>query len=161
MICVFGADHTYRIDPRDMVAQHVEAGAGVTVAGLRVPLEQATAFGVMELEPDGRQIGAFREKPEFPLGVPGDPDQAMVSMGNYVFDAKVLVEAVTADSKDASSGHDVGGDIIPMLVDRGEAQVFDFANHVVPGVSEREHGYWRDIGTPTSLRSAQYRPDLA
>ena len=101
----------------------------------------------MELAPDGRQIRAFREKPEFPLGVPGDPDQAMVSMGNYVFDAKVLVEAVTADSKDASSGHDVGGDIIPMLVDRGEAQVFDFANHVVPGVSEREHGYWRDIGT--------------
>jgi glucose-1-phosphate adenylyltransferase len=147
VICVFGADHVYRIDPRDMVAQHVEAGAGVTVAGLRVPLEQATAFGVMELALDGRQIRAFREKPEFPLGVPGDPDQAMVSMGNYVFDAKVLVEAVTADSKDASSGHDVGGDIIPMLVDRGEAQVFDFANHVVPGVSEREHGYWRDIGT--------------
>jgi glucose-1-phosphate adenylyltransferase len=135
VICVFGADHVYRIDPRDMVAQHVEAGAGVTVAGLRVPLEQATAFGVMELAPDGRQIRAFREKPEFPLGVPGDPDQAMVSMGNCVFDAKVLVEAVTADSKDASSGHDVGGDIIPMLVERGQAQVFDFANHVVPGVS--------------------------
>jgi glucose-1-phosphate adenylyltransferase len=101
----------------------------------------------MELAPDGRRIGAFREKPEFPLGVPGDPDQAMVSMGNYVFDAKVLVEAVTTDSKDGASSHDVGGDIIPMLVDRGEAQVFDFASHFVPGVSEREHGYWRDIGT--------------
>ena len=147
VICLFGADHVYRIDPRQMVAQHVESGAGVTVAGLRVPIEQAQAFGVMELEPDGRRIGAFREKPEFPLGVPGAPDQAMVSMGNYVFDAKVLVEAVTTDSKDAASSHDVGGDIIPMLVDRGEAQVFDFASHFVPGVSEREHGYWRDIGT--------------
>ncbi len=147
VICVFGADHVYRIDPRQMVAQHVAAGAGVTVAGLRVPLEQAVAFGVMELAPDGRLIRAFREKPEFPLGVPDDPDQAMVSMGNYVFDAKVLIEAVTADSKDSASGHDIGGDIIPMLVDRGEAQVFDFANSLVPGVSEREHGYWRDIGT--------------
>jgi len=147
VICVFGADHVYRIDPRQMVAQHVASGAGVTVAGLRVPIEQATAFGVMELAADGQQITAFREKPQFPLGVPGDPDQAMVSMGNYVFDAKVLVEAVTADSKDSASSHDVGGDIIPMMVDRGEAQVFDFARSVVPGVSEREHGYWRDIGT--------------
>ena len=147
VICVFGADHVYRVDPRQMVAQHVASGAGVTVAGLRVPVEQATAFGVMELAPDGKRIRAFREKPQFPLGVPDDPDQAMVSMGNYVFDAKVLVEAVTADSKDSASSHDIGGDIIPMLVDRGDAQVFDFANSFVPGVSEREHGYWRDIGT--------------
>src|SRR6516165_4384900 len=147
VICVFGADHVYRVDPRQMVDQHVAGGAGVTVAGLRVPREQATAFGVMELGPDGRQIVAFREKPVNPVGLPDDPDQAMVSMGYYVFDARVLVEAVTNDSKDASSAHDVGGDIIPMLVDRGEAQVFDFANSSVPGVSEREHGYWRDIGT--------------
>jgi glucose-1-phosphate adenylyltransferase len=147
VICVFGADHVYRVDPREMVAQHVDSGAGVTVAGLRVPVEQATAFGVMELAPDGKQITAFREKPEFPLGVPDDPDQAMVSMGNYVFDARVLVEAVTTDSKDSSSSHDVGGDIIPMMVERGEARAFDFASSLVPGVSEREHGYWRDIGT--------------
>jgi glucose-1-phosphate adenylyltransferase len=147
VICVFGADHVYRVDPRQMVSQHIAGGAGVTVAGLRVPLMQARAFGVMELAPDGRRIEAFREKPDHPASLPDDPDQAMVSMGYYVFDAKVLVEAVTSDAKDASSGHDVGGDIIPMLVDRGEAQVFDFANSVVPGVSEREHGYWRDIGT--------------
>jgi glucose-1-phosphate adenylyltransferase len=147
VICVFGADHVYRIDPRQIVGQHTYSGAGVTVAGLRVPIEQATAFGVMELAPDGRKIQSFLEKPERPAAVPDDPGQAMVSMGNYVFDAKVLVEAVTADSKDSSSSHDVGGDIIPMLVDRGEAQVFDFAKSVVPGVSEREHGYWRDIGT--------------
>jgi glucose-1-phosphate adenylyltransferase len=147
VICVFGADHVYRIDPRQMVSQHVYAGAGVTVAGLRVPVDQATPFGVIELDPDGRRIKAFREKPEFPVGLPDNPDQAMVSMGNYVFDARVLVEAVTTDSKDSDSSHDVGGDIIPMLVERGEAQVFDFANSTVPGVSEREHGYWRDIGT--------------
>jgi glucose-1-phosphate adenylyltransferase len=147
VICVFGADHVYRVDPRQMVNQHIAAGAGVTVAGLRVPVEQATAFGVMELAPDGRRITAFREKPEVPLGVPDDPTEAMVSMGNYVFDAKMLVEAVTADAKDSSSGHDVGGDIIPMMVDQGLAQVFDFASSSVPGVSKREHGYWRDIGT--------------
>jgi glucose-1-phosphate adenylyltransferase len=147
VICVFGADHVYRVDPRLMVDHHVYEGAGVTVAGLRVPREQAKAFGVMELAPDGRQIKAFREKPEDPAGLPDDPNEAMVSMGYYVFDAKVLVEAVTNDARDASSGHDVGGDIIPMLVERGEAQVFDFAHSVVPGVSERELGYWRDIGT--------------
>jgi glucose-1-phosphate adenylyltransferase len=147
LICVFGADHVYRVDPRQMVASHVDGGAGVTVAGLRVPIEQATAFGVMELDADGRRIRAWREKPEHPAPVPGAPDQAMASMGNYVFDAKTLVEAVTLDSKDSSSSHDVGGDIIPMLVERGEAQVFDFANSEVPGVSDREHGYWRDIGT--------------
>jgi len=147
VICVFGADHVYRIDPRQMVAQHVDGGAAVTVAGLRVPIEQARAFGVMELAPDGRQITAFREKPEHPAGIPGSPGEAMVSMGNYVFDAKMLVDAVSADSRDPSSSHDVGGDIIPMLVERGAAQVFDFASSEVPGVSKREHGYWRDIGT--------------
>jgi glucose-1-phosphate adenylyltransferase len=147
VICVFGADHVYRIDPRQMVEQHLDGGAGVTVAGLRVPIEQARAFGVMEVDAGGRQIVAFREKPEDPVGLPDAPDQVMASMGNYVFDARALVEAVTLDAQDESSNHDVGGDIIPAMVARGAAQVFDFAHSVVPGVSEREHGYWRDIGT--------------
>jgi glucose-1-phosphate adenylyltransferase len=146
VILVFGADHVYRIDPREMVKQHLEGGAGVTVACLRVPIGDAREFGVMELAADGRQIVDFREKPEHPVGLPDAPGEVMASMGNYVFTASELVEAVTIDSRDDDSTHDVGRDIIPMMVARGRAQAFDFANHHIPGVSEREHGYWRDIG---------------
>ena len=84
-ICVFGADHIYRMDPRQMVAQHLETGAGVTVAGIRVPIEQASEFGVIETAADGRTISAFREKPSDPIGLPDAPDQVFASMGNYVF----------------------------------------------------------------------------
>jgi glucose-1-phosphate adenylyltransferase len=146
VILVFGADHVYRIDPREMVKQHLEGGAGVTVAGLRVPIGEAREFGVMDVAPDGLQITDFREKPEHPVGLPDAPGEVMASMGNYVFTASELVEAVTIDSRDDDSTHDVGRDIIAMMVARGRAQVFDFANHHIPGVSEREHGYWRDIG---------------
>jgi glucose-1-phosphate adenylyltransferase len=146
VICVFGADHVYRVDPREMVQQHVEADAGVTIAGLRVPIAEARELGVMELAADGRQIVEFREKPERPVGLPDAPGEVMASMGNYIFTTSELIEAVTADAADDSSTHDVGRDIIPMMVARGRAQVFDFANHRIPGVSERERGYWRDIG---------------
>jgi glucose-1-phosphate adenylyltransferase len=147
VICVFGADHVYRIDPRQMVDQHLAGGAGVTVGGLRVPIEQASEFGVMEVGADGQQIAAFHEKPKDPVGLPDAPDEVFASMGNYVFGAKDLIDAVTADAKNDASSHDVGRDIIPMFVERGAAQVFDFASFDVPGVSERERGYWRDIGT--------------
>ncbi len=147
VILVFGADHVYRIDPRQMIEQHLAGGAGVTVGGLRVPIEQASEFGVMEVGADGQKIAAFREKPEHPVGLPDAPGEVFASMGNYVFGAKDLIDAVTADAKNDESSHDVGRDIIPMFVESGRAQVFDFASFDVPGVSERERGYWRDIGT--------------
>jgi len=146
-ICVFGADHIYRMDPRQMIAQHLETGAGVTVAGIRVPIEQASEFGVIETATDGRTISAFREKPSDPVGLPDAPDQVFASMGNYVFTTRTLVEAVTLDAAAETSRHDLGGDIIPGLVERGEACVWDFAESNVPGVSDRERGYWRDVGT--------------
>lgn len=146
-ICVFGADHIYRIDPRQMVALHEEWGAGVTVAGIRVPLEQASGFGVIEPAADGHTIAAFREKPSDPVGLPDAPDQVYASMGIYVFQAETLVEAVTADAQDPRSVHDLGGSIIPRLVARGEAHVYDFSSNDVPGATERERGYWRDVGT--------------
>jgi glucose-1-phosphate adenylyltransferase len=154
VICVFGSDHVYRIDPRQMIEQHVEGGAGITVAGLRVPLDQAHEFGVMEVAEDGRRIRAFIEKPEHSVGIVGAPNEVFASMGNYVFDAKVLIDAVTEDAADEGSNHDIGGNIIPMLVGRGQAQVFDFAQFRLPGVSDREHGYWRDIGTLDSYYAA-------
>ncbi len=146
-VCVFGADHIYRIDPRQMVERHVEWGAGVTVAGLRVPLAEASQFGVIEPAPDGHTIVSFREKPPDPAGLPDAPEQAFASMGIYVFDADVLVDAVTADAYDETSRHDLGGNIIPALVARGEAHVYDFLSNEVPGATEQERGYWRDVGT--------------
>ena len=146
-VCVFGADHIYRMDPRQMVDQHIESGAGVTVAGIRVPIEQAGEFGVIEAGADGRTISAFLEKPSEVAGLADAPHQVYASMGNYVFTTRVLVDAVTTDAADESSNHDIGGNLIPALVERGEAQVYDFTANLVPGVTEREHSYWRDVGT--------------
>jgi glucose-1-phosphate adenylyltransferase len=146
-VIVFSADHIYRMDPRQMVDQHLASGAGVTVAGIRVPRQEATAFGVVETAADGRRIRAFHEKPAEPPGLPDAPDQAYASMGNYVFTTATLVEAVTLDAADERSKHDLGGNILPMLVERGEAEVYDFADNEVPGATERDRGYWRDVGT--------------
>jgi glucose-1-phosphate adenylyltransferase len=144
-ICVFGADHIYRMDPRQMIAHHLATGAGVTLAGIRVPVEQAPAFGIIEPDRSGRVI-AFREKPTDPTPVPDAPHQAFASMGMYVFTTETLIEAVTEDAENVRSKHDLGGSIIPRLVERGQASVYDFASNDVPGVAERERGYWRDVG---------------
>jgi glucose-1-phosphate adenylyltransferase len=146
-VIVFGADHIYRMDPRQMVAQHVASGAGVTVAGIRAPLAEADQFGVIEVADDGRAISAFREKPTDAKGLPDAPDQVFASMGNYVFRADTLIEAVSLDAKDEDSKHDLGGNIIPMLVEQGVAEVYDFADNDVPGTTDRDRGYWRDVGT--------------
>jgi len=146
-IIVFGADHIYRMDPRQMVAEHIESGAAVTVAAIRAPIVQADQFGVIETAPDASRIAAFREKPPDPKGLPDASDQVYASMGNYVFTAEALIDAVIADAADESSKHDVGGNLIPMLVARGEARVYDFAANDVPGANDRDRGYWRDVGT--------------
>ncbi|ANY05968.1 glucose-1-phosphate adenylyltransferase [Pseudonocardia sp. HH130630-07] len=145
-IAVFGADHVYRMDPAQMIAQHAESGAGVTVAGIRVPRAEAKAFGCIASDESGR-ITEFLEKPSDPPHVPGDPDVTFASMGNYVFTTEALIEALKADAANADSDHDMGGDIIPALVGRGDAHVYDFADNVVPGATERDAGYWRDVGT--------------
>jgi len=145
-VLVFGADHIYRMDPRQMVEQHLENGAGVTVAGIRVPLAEAESFGVIEADAAGK-IVSFLEKPADPQPTPDDPDQAFVSMGNYVFDAEVLQDIIARDAEEKDSKHDVGGDIIPALVADGSAYVYDFADNEIPGQTERERAYWRDVGT--------------
>lgn len=145
-IVVFGADHVYRMDPAQMVAQHVEHGAGVTVAAIRVPRATAQGFGVIQTA-DGTRIEAFLEKPADPPGLPDDPNQTYASMGNYVFRTEVLLEALREDAADEDSVHDMGGSIIPMLVSQGCAEVYDFDHNVVPGETPRDHGYWRDVGT--------------
>lgn len=145
-VAVFGADHIYRMDVEPMIEQHVESGADVTVAAIPVPIAQASAFGVIDADAAGN-IRTFVEKPASPPPMPDDPEQAFVSMGNYVFTAEALRRVVTEDAVDDSSQHDIGRDIIPRLVVAGGARVFDFGSHQVPGQSERERGYWRDVGS--------------
>ncbi len=153
-VLVFGADHVYRMDPRQMVEQHVASGAAVTVAGIRVPRDQAFRFGVIETAPDGGRIAAFHEKPAEAPGLPDAPDEVFASMGNYVFDARALIEAVTVDAADASSRHDLGGDVIPALVAADRAEVYDFARNEVPGEPPATRGYWRDVGTLDAYHEA-------
>jgi glucose-1-phosphate adenylyltransferase len=146
-VAVFGADNIYRMDPGQMVQQHIDTGASVTVAALRAPLSQADQFGVIEAGPDGHTITAFREKPKDAVGLADAPDQVFASMGNYLFSTDALIEAVTSDADTSESSHDMGGNIVPMLVGSGAAHVYDFSRNVVPGEGERDHGYWRDVGT--------------
>jgi glucose-1-phosphate adenylyltransferase len=153
-VVVFGADHVYRMDPRQMVEQHIASGAAVTVAGIRVPRSEAKGFGVIQTAGDGRTIEGFLEKPDNPPGLPDDPDTVFASMGNYVFTTEALLEAVKIDAGDEGSVHDMGGNIIPMMVERGGAQVYDFSQNVVPGSTERDQGYWRDVGTLDSYYDA-------
>ncbi|MEV4826684.1 glucose-1-phosphate adenylyltransferase [Micromonospora sp. NPDC049275] len=153
-VIVFGADHIYRMDPRQMVEDHIASGAAVTVAGIRQPLSMADQFGVIEVGEDGRKIRAFREKPTDAVGLPDAPDEIYASMGNYVFTTRALCEAVERDAADKSSKHDMGGSIIPMLVERGEANVYDFRDNEVPGSTDRDRGYWRDVGTLDSFYDA-------
>jgi glucose-1-phosphate adenylyltransferase len=154
LVIVFGADHVYRMDPRQMISQHLERGAGVTVAAIPVPRLEATAFGVIQTGPDGRSIEAFLEKPADPPGRPGHPDEAYASMGNYLFTADVLVETLRKDAANRASRHDMGGDIVPMLVSERNADVYDFLTNEVPGANERDAGYWRDVGTLDSYFDA-------
>ncbi len=151
-IVVFGADHIYRMDPRQMLEAHIASGAGVTVAGIRVPAEESSKFGIIETD-GGDRIAAFHEKPSATRSA-GVGGETLASMGNYIFTASVLTAAVTADAADSESKHDVGGNIIPMLVASGAACVYDFGRNVVPGVTERDRGYWRDVGTLDSYHEA-------
>lgn len=143
VVCVFGADHIYRMDPRQMVDQHLASGAGVTVAAIPVPRDDAREFGVIEVDDSGTII-AFHEKVDDPPTIPGDPDRCLASMGNYVFDTRTLVDVVTPH------GHkytDLGSDVLPALTAAGVAHVYDFSTNIVPGQDERERGYWRDVGS--------------
>jgi glucose-1-phosphate adenylyltransferase len=154
LVAVFGADHVFRMDPMQMIDQHVASGTGVTVAALPVPRPDATAFGVIQTGKDGRTVEAFLEKPADPPARPGHPDEAFASMGNYVFTADVLVDALRKDAVDSASRHDMGRDIIPMLVRERLAQVYDFLDNQVPGADPRDAGYWRDVGTLDSYFDA-------
>lgn len=146
-VLVFGADHVYRMDPDQMLNFHLEVKAGVTVAAIRVKRSEASEFGVIELAEDGVTIKKFHEKPKDPPPMPGNPDYCLVSMGNYIFKRDEMEDALILDSEDLESKHDIGTNIIPMMTAQGRAYAYDFAHNHVPGETDRDKGYWRDVGS--------------
>jgi glucose-1-phosphate adenylyltransferase len=152
-VVVFGADNIYRMDVHQMLEAHIDGGLGCTVAGIRVPRTQASAFGVIDAAVDNK-IKEFLEKPAEPPGLPDDPEASFASMGNYIFTAGALIEALIADAENENSRHDMGGDIIPSFVSRGDGQVYDFTANEVPGSTERDKAYWRDVGTLDAYHEA-------
>jgi len=155
IVVVVGADHVYRMDFSQMIDAHIESGLGLTVAAIRQPIALANQFGVIEVEAtDQTRIAAFHEKPEKPIGLLDSPDEVLASMGNYVFDADVLIDAVIRDGERSDSNHDMGGDIVPDFVSRGLAGVYDLNRNHVPGATDRDRFYWRDVGTIESFFDA-------
>jgi glucose-1-phosphate adenylyltransferase len=155
IVVVVGADHVYRMDFEQIIQAHIESGKGVTVAAIRQPIALANQFGVIEVDPKNpKKIAAFREKPSNPIGLPDSPNEVLASMGNYVFSATALIEAIEVDGELADSSHDMGGDIVPYMVARDDAAVYDFTYNQIPGSTERDHSYWRDVGTIDSYYDA-------
>lgn len=155
IVVVVGADHVYRMDFDDMISAHIASGRKATVAAIRQPISLADQFGVIEVDPqDDTLITRFREKPADAQGLPDSPDEVFVSMGNYVFDADALIAAVEHDGELPDSNHDMGGDIIPYFVGLDQAGVYDFNRNSVPGATDRDKYYWRDVGSIDSFFDA-------
>lgn len=155
IVVVVGADHVYRMDFAQMIEAHIASGKGVTVAAIRQPMSMANQFGVIEVDAKNpKRIAAFREKPSNPKGLPDSPHEVLASMGNYVFSASALIEAIAQDGTREDSSHDMGGDIVPYMVERDDAGVYDFTYNQIPGSTERDHSYWRDVGTIDSYFDA-------
>lgn len=161
IVVVVGADHVYRMDFEQMVQSHINSGARATVAAVRQPLAMADQFGVIEIDNEevpgaigAHKISAFVEKPISTAGLPDAPHQFLASMGNYVFDADALVEALEQDAAKDDTKNDMGGDIIPYFVNRDEAYVYDFSTNDIPDATDRDRNYWRDVGTIDSFYDA-------
>jgi len=147
LVAVFGADHIYRMNIRQMIDEHQKKVADVTVAALPVRIEEAPQFGVIEVDSDWRIVG-FEEKPRRPKAIPGEPDSALVSMGNYLFNTDTVIEAILADAKQESSKHDFGRNILPSLIHDKKVYAYDFRKNRVPSTQKgEEQSYWRDLGT--------------
>jgi glucose-1-phosphate adenylyltransferase len=155
IVVVVGADHVYRMDFSQMIDAHIASGRGLTVAAIRQPLSLADQFGVIQLDKDDpTKIDAFLEKPKDAVGLADSPDEVLASMGNYVFDADILIDAVLRDGERSDSNHDMGGDIVPDFVERGAAGVYDLNQNEVPGSTDRDRYYWRDVGSIDSFFEA-------
>ncbi|MBL4664651.1 MAG: glucose-1-phosphate adenylyltransferase [Nitrospinaceae bacterium] len=145
-IAVFGADHIYRMDLQQMIDFHIKKKADVTVSAIPVPIEDAKSFGVIQVQEKFRIIG-FQEKPKRPKPIPGREKEAFASMGNYLFNKDFLIDILYKDAKDKNSSHDFGKDILPKIFNTSRVYAYDFRRNRIPGISKKEIGYWRDVGT--------------
>ena len=146
-VIVFGGDHVYKMDVQQMLDFHRETGSDCTVACIPVPVSQASSFGIIEVDASWR-ILSFTEKPECPREIPGRPGWALASMGNYIFNTRALIQQIVLDAETtASSQHDFGRNILPDMVGKRALYAYDFMRNEIPGMDERERGYWRDVGT--------------
>lgn len=148
IVVVLGADNIFRMDVSQMVESHIDSGFPMTVAGIRQPIELADQFGVIDADPDNPvKMRAFLEKPQSPEGLKDSPNEVLASMGNYVFDTDALLDIIHQDAQDDDSSHDMGGSIVPLFVDKGQAGLYDFTFNEVPGATDKDRNYWRDVGT--------------
>lgn len=145
-IAVFGADHIYKMDISQMLDFHRQVGAVATVAAIPRPIEEASAFGIIEIDQSGRMIG-FEEKPKNPRPIPGNPTMALVSMGNYIFNKKFLVRELFNDANISGSSHDFGKDVIPKIFHDYPIYIYNFSNNSIPGEHQQQNIYWEDVGT--------------
>jgi glucose-1-phosphate adenylyltransferase len=144
-VFVFGADHVYRMDVRQMLNFHVENKADCTVAAIPVPIEEGREFGIIDVDEKG-QMRNFLEKPKDPPPMPNNPKMCLASMGNYLFTTEALVREIVRDAADDTSAHDFGKSIISHMYKHSRVFVYDFAKNVIPAQNEKERGYWRDVG---------------
>jgi glucose-1-phosphate adenylyltransferase len=145
LVCIFGGDHIYRMDVSHMISYHEQKMADCTVAAITVPRAEASSFGVIEIDADWRIVG-FEEKPAEPKTLPNDSSRSLVSMGNYVFSGRALVDFLEDDAQDSSSSHDFGKDVIPSRIRDHRIVCYDFTRNLIPG-HDGENTYWRDVGT--------------
>lgn len=147
-VCIFGGDHIYKMDVSQMLDFHKERHADLTISAIPIPIEEASEFGIMEVDDNWRLVN-FVEKPNYrPKSIPGNPDMCLASMGNYIFDKEVLLDALYRDDKIEESNHDFGKNVIPMLLHEGKnIFVYNFQDNSFLGMSDAERGYWRDVGS--------------
>lgn len=147
-VCVFGGDHIYKMDVSQMLGFHKDRKAALTIAAIPIPIEEASEFGIMEVDENWR-LTNFVEKPKTrPKSLPGNPDMCLASMGNYIFDKDVLMDALYRDNKIENSSHDFGKNVIPMLLNEGKpVYVYNFKENTFSGMTDAERGYWKDVGT--------------
>lgn len=165
-VCIFGGDHIYKMHVDQMLDFHKDKGADLSISGIPIPIEEASEFGIMEVDDNWKLIN-FVEKPQYrPKSIPGNPNMCLASMGNYIFDKEVLLDALNRDAQKDDSAHDFGKNVIPMLLSEGKnIYVYNFAQNSFPGMTKAEQGYWKDVGSIDAYWQANmdllsYNPEL-
>lgn len=164
-ICVFGGDHIYKMDVSQMLNYHKKKKADLTISAIPVPIEEASEFGIIEVDENWKLIG-FEEKPQNPKTIPNNPKICLASMGNYIFNKQILVDSLFKDACKENSKHDFGKNVIPALLEEGKKIfIYNFNDNCFAGMSESEKGYWRDVGNVDAYWQANmdlldYCPEL-